>query len=351
MKRRPAKAPKPVPPEAKRPAPVPRRSIVPKAARLPAQRSPRAANPTSSAGSQPVLPPAAPSSGAFNHLEEQFSIPTRYGVDRLVLMVKDPWWLYAYWEVQPDTERAARGQLLPHEIAGLKSVLRVYDVTEQADPAHAPAMEISLSGLATNWYIPTNGPGRSFCAELGLLANTGRFLRLAGSHRVTAPRFGPSETVDPAWAMTEDAYWKLFGASAAIGLGSSPAGWTSGPQPLSSTAMPSSAGTSPGGRSAVRGFWCRVDTDLVIHGATEPKASVLVQGQPVAVRKDGSFSLRVALPSGTQTITIEVTSPDGREMKTVTPLVTLAWAGSLAPETGKPMMPVRRSRPRGKGGA
>jgi hypothetical protein len=295
------------------------------------------------AADAPTSTPHQPGPG--RGIEEQFSIPSRYGVDRLVLMVKDPWWLFAYWEVRPETERAARGQLLPQEIAGLKSVLRVYDVTDQDDPTQAPAMEISLSGLATNWYIPTNGPGRRFCAELGLLANSGRFVRLAGSNRVTAPRFGPSEVIDPAWAMSEDAYWKLFGASARIGVGSSPSGGPGflPPQPLSSATSPSATG-----HGIVRGFWCRVDTDLVIHGATEPKATVAVQGQPVAVRKDGTFSVRAALPAGTQTITIDVTSADGRHVKTVTPLVTLAWAGELTPDAGKPPTPAHRRRPRGK---
>ena len=83
----------------------------------------------------------------------------------------------------------------------------------------------------------------------------------------------------------------------------------------------------------IRGFWCRINTDLIIHGATEPKASVTIQGQPVAVRKDGTFSLRLALPEGAQTMKIEVTSADGRERRTVTPIVTLAWSGSLAAQS------------------
>jgi uncharacterized protein YfaP (DUF2135 family) len=82
----------------------------------------------------------------------------------------------------------------------------------------------------------------------------------------------------------------------------------------------------------VKGFWVRVNADLVIHGATEPKSAVVIQGQPVSVRKDGTFSLRVAMPAGSQTITVEVTAPDGQTTKTVTPIVTLAWSGSLAPE-------------------
>jgi len=280
--------------------------------------------------------------------EEQFSIPTGYGEDRIVLMVKDPWWIFAYWEIQPKTERAARSQLLPEEIAGLQSVLRVYDVTGMdgsAQPAHG-AFDIGLSGLATNWYIHTNAPHHAFVVEIGLLTSRGRFLPLARSNRVTTPRFGPSDVIDASWITTDEAYWKLFGASAGVGIGASPLAWSQVlAQQLFSGNWSSPSPVGPSRHSAVRGFWVRVNADLVIHGATEPRASVAIEGQPVAVRPDGTFSLRVALPAGTQTITIDVTAPDGRQTRTVTPVVTLAWAGSLTPETTTPKAQLHHPRP------
>jgi hypothetical protein len=236
-------------------------------------------------------------------------------------MVKDPWWLFAYWEIQPEKERAARAQLLPHEIPGLQSVLRVYEATEGDG---RPFQDISLSGLATNWYLHTNAPGRTFFVELGLLSNTGRFLPMARSNRVTAPRFGPSDVIDEEWAVADEDFLKLLGAMGPSGA--SPMQW----QAVSLPALFS--GVWPGRSSIVRGFWCRVDTDLVIHGVTDPKASVRIQGQPVTVRKDGTFSLRLALPQGSQAITIEATSPDGRHTKTVTPLVSLSLSGPLSGE-------------------
>lgn len=84
-------------------------------------------------------------------------------------------------------------------------------------------------------------------------------------------------------------------------------------------------------------------TDVIVYGATDPKARVLIQHQPVAVRKDGTFSLRLTLPEGTQTVTIEATSSDGRHTQTVTPVVTLASAGSLATDPG--MRPIPADRP------
>ncbi|MBI4341300.1 MAG: DUF4912 domain-containing protein [Candidatus Omnitrophica bacterium] len=279
----------------------------------------------------PVPPTAAPVQPAHLHAHEPpFSIPAGYGDNRIVLMVKDPWWLFAYWEIQPSVERAAKMQLLPHEVAGLQTILRVYDVTGRHypdEPAHRFS-DVGLSGMATNWYLHTDAPDRAFIVEIGLLTTTGRFLLLARSNRVTAPRFGPSDAIDEAWLTTDEAYWRLFGATA-VGIGASQSGSAHIlAQPLFSRGWSSTNLYGLNKAAALRGFWCRVNTDLVIHGAAEPRSQVTVQGQPVALRKDGTFSLRVTLPRGTQTITIDVTSPDGKKT-TLTPVVTMEWAGPI----------------------
>ena len=349
-------------------APIARRSVVRKPPREPsvrvrpaerrkskrvpkAQASPRrealaalqrAASVAAPESSSPV-PLEGPAASALHTSsvspEAQYSLPAGYHETRIVLMVKDPWWLYAYWEVQPQVERAVRGQLPPEEVIGLHSVLRVYDVTETAFP-DAPAhrsFDIPLSGLATSWYLHTNAPNRSFVVEVGLLTRSGRFLLLARSNRITAPRAGPSEIIDESWAIDDDTFWRLFGVAA--GGGSSPSRWMQAP---SSAHAWLSSGSAAGRQAAVQGFWCRVNTDLVIHGATEPRASVSIQGRPVALRPDGSFTLRLAMPEGTQSLTIDVTSADGSTTRTITPAITLDWAGSLTP--GRGSEPPRGSR-------
>ena len=63
-------------------------------------------------------------------------------------------------------------------------------------------------------------------------------------------------------------------------------------------------------------------TELIVYGATEPKAAVTLQGQPIKLRPDGTFSVRMDLPDGAQTIPVQATSPDGVETRTITPIVT-----------------------------
>ncbi len=276
----------------------------------------------------------APVPGGFqpqSHLrEETFTIPTAYGDHRIVLMVKDPWWLYAYWEIQPSHERQVRSQLAPEDMSGLSSVLRVYDVTGREFPTQAAnaRFDISLSGLATNWYIHVDAPDRSFVVELGLLTKHGRFLLLARSNRVTTPRYGPSDVVDEEWLTTDENYWKLFGVAAGIGMGSSPVGF----KELLERKPFSAAMFSPGLFSPVKaklpkGFWLWVDTELVIYGATDPKTQVTIQGQPVTLNPDGTFSTRMALPDGTQSIPVEATSSDQQDARTITTTVSRKTEG------------------------
>jgi hypothetical protein len=253
-------------------------------------------------------------------------------------MVKDPWWLYAYWEIQPQVERQARHQLSPDEHQGLHSILRVYDVTGRDFPAQAANhwFDIPLSGMANQWYIHANTPNRSFLVDIGLRTKSGRFLTLARSNQVTTPRFGPSEIVDEEWMTSEGDYWKLFGLTAGIGMGASPGALKA----LLERKMFSPGLFSPGLFSPVRipkarGFWFWVDAELIVHGATDSKATVTLQGQPIKLRPDGTFSVRMALPEGTHTIPVEATSPDGVEVRTITPIVARRTEGQTAEDRGQ----------------
>ncbi len=246
-------------------------------------------------------------------------------------MVRDPWWIYAYWEIRPEIERAARLQLAPQETIGLQSVLRVYDVTdlsaEDLKNAHRVS-DIPISSLATNWYIHTDAPAHAFIVEIGLRTAQGRFLPLARSNRLMCPRCAPAEIIDEGWKISDEDYWALIGESC---------GWGTGASPLDVqrmiTQLPSS-GFSPGmfspgafgsaktPKAQERHFGLWVKTELILYGGTDPKAKVTIQGQPVGLRADGTFSLRMALPDGTQTIPVEGTSPDGRETRRVVTVVT-----------------------------
>jgi len=71
-----------------------------------------------------------------------------------------------------------------------------------------------------------------------------------------------------------------------------------------------------------RSFWLKVDCELIVYGATEPDAKVTVQGAPIKLRPDGTFTLRYYLPDGKQVIPVKAVAADKLEERTITPIVT-----------------------------
>ena len=59
------------------------------------------------------------------------------------------------------------------------------------------------------------------------------------------------------------------------------------------------------------------NAELILYGATEPDAKVTIQGKPVKLRRDGTFTARWALPDGTIDIPVVAVSGDGVEERSI----------------------------------
>ena len=56
---------------------------------------------------------------------------------------------------------------------------------------------------------------------------------------------------------------------------------------------------------------------MVIHGTTHPDAQVTLQGAPIKLRPDGSFSVRLDLPNRRQVIPLVACTKDGASQRTI----------------------------------
>jgi len=253
-------------------------------------------------------------------LPEGKDIPRDYGQDRLVLMVRDPYWAHAYWEITPETVELAKSEL-GNEHEGSSSILRVYELTGGETQQQC---DIDLSGNAENWYINLGKPGASFCIDIGILTCSGRFYSLVRSNSITMPPIGMSNVIDEKWMSLQEEYERMYALSGGFAIGSSSAEMRRMFEKRLQQEMASGAlfsMMSPAYKKE-RGFWLHVDAELIIYGATEADANVTVQDKPIQLRPDGTFTLRFALPDGQQTIGVTATSADGKEERTITPEVT-----------------------------
>ncbi|MDD5506105.1 MAG: DUF4912 domain-containing protein [Candidatus Omnitrophica bacterium] len=249
-------------------------------------------------------------------------LPSCYDQDKIILQVRDPRWLHAYWELKNQTIEGLKRKL-GDDFYRAKKILRVYDVTNIIfNGFNANSFfDIQYNDFANSWYIDTAGPGRSWCVDLGLMLTDGRFITILRSNVVSTPLDGPSWITDEEWMIPEDVFARLYGMGFGLGK-SSPVGgaWQ---QRLKQGLFSSGISSSPVRKEVKqRGFWMKVDCELIVYGATEPDAKVTVQGQPINLRPDGTFTLRYYLPDSKQVIPVKATSADKLEERTITPIVT-----------------------------
>lgn len=252
-------------------------------------------------------------------LSEKKELPSSYDRDTMALVVRDPWWLYTYWEIKDSTWNKFKAEL-KDEFYKAKRVLRVYDVTSiifNGSNAHK-FFDIGVREDAFNWYIDIGFPGRSWCVDYGLLLSDGRFITILRSNVVETPSDGPSWITDEEWMIPDEMFSKLYGMGFGLGK-SSPAGgvWRKGI--VSSPGIASMA--SPVKKQGPKSFWLEVNCELIVYGATEPDAKLTVQNKPIALRRDGTFTLRFALPDGKQVIPVKAISKDNLDERVITPIV------------------------------
>ena len=164
--------------------------------------------------------------GKSPELDEGFRYPDSYGENAIRLMVRDPYWLYSYWEFAPDLRDELIARLGEDVLSQCRLVLRVYDVTD-TDPENAAGYhDIDVAPTARNWYINVMRVEREYCVDVGLIAPDGSFIVIARSNRVALPPVGPSDVVDEEWVTIEAlaSHYEQTGGGPSSGSG----GWGSG---------------------------------------------------------------------------------------------------------------------------
>ena len=151
-------------------------------------------------------------------------LPNKYGQDNITLMVRDPFWLYAWWEVADTTIARFEAEFI-NDFWLAKKVLRIYDVTLiNFNGANAHRyFDIDAGSFIGSWYIETGGPGRSWCVDIGLKFPSGKFITILRSNTVLTPLDGPSGVTDEEWMIPDYMFARLYGMGFGFGK-SSPVG-------------------------------------------------------------------------------------------------------------------------------
>lgn len=239
--------------------------------------------------------------------------------DRLVVMVRDPYWLHVHWELATKSVERAQSALGQHWHS-TRPVLRVFRVSK--DGTSVLDREISIHGGVNHWYVEVHNPPCEFRMEIGYLTANGQFYCLARSNSVTTPPAGTSDSVNENWIDIDENADRIFAMSG----GYSQRGTSLELQELLEERLRRPMGTPMqtrygSGASKVlantQDLPFAIDAELLVYGVSHPHAHITLQGEPVPVRPDGSFTVRMSLPDRRQVIPIIASSPDGVEQRTI----------------------------------
>lgn len=235
--------------------------------------------------------------------------------DRVVLIVRDSYWLQAYWEVTEQTVRRARTALEKHW-RGAVPVLRLFEFTDDDDQLpEKPIRDIEVHGGVDTWFIDTHNPPKSYRVAIGYAAPNGRFYMIAKSNKVTTPVPSGHRGAGN-WADIAQDCENFFALSG---------GYTADndarelQEVFEEKLRRPMAPLNPSTAIVIdprREFQFEVDAQMVVYGVAAPGSSVTLAGEPLKIDPDGTFSVRMDLPDKRQVLPVVASSRDGAHQRT-----------------------------------
>ncbi|MCA9196625.1 MAG: DUF4912 domain-containing protein [Planctomycetales bacterium] len=249
---------------------------------------------------------------------------TKTGRDRLVLLVRDAYWLHAHWELTDRSIRRARAAMA-EQWHTAKPILRIFqvatDVANMAVESHL--RDIEIHGGVNNWYIDVSNPPNGYRVELGYLAANGRFHVIARSNSVATPTPGSSDAIDENWQDVAENCEKIFAMSTTT-MDSDGTIAPSDIQELFEERLRRPMGSPMGNRFGVsdldvreNDFQLHVDAEMIIYGKTHSDAHVTLGTEPIRLRPDGTFTVRLSMPDRRQVLPVVASSRDGVKQQTI----------------------------------
>jgi uncharacterized protein len=239
--------------------------------------------------------------------------------DRVVLIVRDPFWVQAYWEITRSTVERSR-VALASKWHTATPIIRVFEISEknQTHAVEQAVRDIPVHGGVRNWFIDIPEPPRTIRIAIGYVLPNGKFYLIAKSNKVTTPIPNASDTIDHNWtdiAMNHQKFYALSGGySEETGNDDLRDIFEEKlRRPMTAPMFAQIASTTLGG---VRGFEFAVDAELIVYGTADPDATVTLAGEPVKLSPEGTFEVRLSLPDRRQVLPVVACSRDGTEQRT-----------------------------------
>jgi uncharacterized protein len=243
--------------------------------------------------------------------------------DRIVLLVRDAYWLQAHWNVTRQSVKRSEAALAEHWHTA-RPTLRLLEVDggHTTSTSERVVREIEIHGGVTNWYIDVTSPPQSFRVDLGYRAANGKFFSLCRSNAVSTPAPDSSDAIDENWTDVAENYERVYALSGGYAEDNN-----SGElqelfeerlrRPMSNPLSSQFGGGAERVLNKHRDLLFQVDAEMILYGRTKADARVTLGGEPVKLRPDGQFTVRMPLPDKRQVLPVVASSVDGVEQRTI----------------------------------
>jgi hypothetical protein len=136
----------------------------------------------------------------------------RYDEDYLTLLVRDPYWAFAYWEICDATLKVIENKL-KEEFSKARLIIKVYKAKTIEELEINPQfyMAIDVTHATSNcWYINLELPDHAFVAKLGYMTLKGAWTEVAVSNVIQSPRDEIAMEEEQGWQSQYELYEKFI---------------------------------------------------------------------------------------------------------------------------------------------
>ena len=245
------------------------------------------------------------------------NLTTAPAKDRLVVIVRDSFWLQGYWEItKASVDRARVAIGTQWHLA--KPVLRIMKVVSDGRTSSVEhhLQDIEIHSGVSNWYFQNPAPGATIRLSIGYAVGQDKFHMIAKSNQVTPAKNSKNQR-DENWTDITNDVERYFALSG--GLDETV---TAELQHVMEEKSQQSVYTPAFERLGTalnigdEQFHFQVDAHVVVHGSAADGANVSVGGQPVKVKDDGTFAVRMKMPERRQVLPVVAANRNGTQRRT-----------------------------------
>lgn len=132
---------------------------------------------------------------------ENLDLPAGYNHTNLTLIPRDPYWIFAYWEISPSALEKLKKRIGKKSFENALYKIRMHDVTSvdfNGKNANS-SFDVDITEKKGNSYINLPCDNVNYRAELGISAPDGNFFPLTMSNYAAVPRLSSSPRSDFVW--------------------------------------------------------------------------------------------------------------------------------------------------------